>query len=164
MRLARHPLQPFHCCRGFSPDNLFHFTKSIPAECFGHFERLHLFSGLTINFLEEATHPLPWLDRYLPNLSRHLSLRPIWLALDDWIRTGWSATNRSFGCIFQSSRLQFPLIWKPRQHPVGENTDISTNTKLWSKKTSIFHRKSLSTNIKFLWVDILGVESSEAGG
>ena len=81
MRLPRHPLQPFHCCRGFSPDNLFHFTKSIPAECFGHFERLHLFSGLAINFLEEATHPLPWLDRYLPNLSRHLSLRPIWLAL-----------------------------------------------------------------------------------
>ena len=85
--LARWDCRGIHCSHfiaagDFPQTTFFILQKSIPAECFGHFERLHLLSGLTINFLEEATHPLPWLDRYLPNLSRHLSLRPIWLALD----------------------------------------------------------------------------------
>ena len=133
--LARWDWRGIHCSHfiaagDFPQTTFFILQKAYQRNVLAILNDCTFFSGLTINFLEEATHPLPWLDRYLPNLSRHLSLRPIWLALDDWIRTGWSATNRSFGCIFQSSRLQFPLIWKPRQHPVGENTDISTNTKL----------------------------------
>ena len=67
--------------QGIFPRQPFSFYKKHTSGMFWPFWTTAPFSGLAINFLEEATHPLPWLDRYLPNLSRHLSLRPIWLAL-----------------------------------------------------------------------------------